>query len=141
MFRPTACLARICLALACLFVSACAWVTLEKGAADVLILPPDRLPAGCESRGTVKVSVLDKVGVLERHDDEVIEDLNILARNYAAERGGDTAVPRGPVTGGERQYEIFRCTETTAPDDADAAEPADDDVEVIPYRGETQDVR
>lgn len=115
--------------------TACSWVALEKGAGEVLVLPPERLPADCESRGKVTVSVLDKVGVLERHADEVIEDLNVLARNYAAEKGGDTAVPRGPVTDGARQYEIFRCTETTTPGGTKAAERADDDVEVIPYRG------
>ncbi|HEX7029636.1 MAG TPA: DUF4156 domain-containing protein [Gammaproteobacteria bacterium] len=115
--------------------TACSWVALEKGAGEVLVLPPERLPADCESRGKVTVSVLDKVGVLERHADEVIEDLNILARNYAAEKGGDTAVPRGPVTTGARQYAIFRCTETTTPGGTEAAERADDDVEVIPYRG------
>ncbi|HEX7048025.1 MAG TPA: DUF4156 domain-containing protein [Gammaproteobacteria bacterium] len=117
------------------FVTACSWVALEKGANDVLVLPPERLTADCESLGNVTVSVAAKVGVLERHDDEVIEDLNILARNYAAEKGGDTAVPHGAVTDGARKYEIFRCTDAAVENDADARESTDDDVEVIPYRG------
>lgn len=118
------------------FVTACSWVALEKGANDVLVLPPERLTADCESLGSVTVSVAAKVGVLERHDDEVIEDLNILARNYAAEKGGDTAVPRGEVTDGARKYEIFRCTDAAAKNDADSQqESSGDDVEVIPYRG------
>lgn len=130
MFRLIA-----CLPLACLFLSACAWVSLEKGAADVLVLPANRLPADCDSLGSVTVSVLDKVGVLERHDEEVIQDLNILARNYAAERGGDTAVPRGPGTNGKREYEIFRCVEDGERGNAEAEpEDAADGVEVIPYR-------
>ena len=129
MFRPLA-----YLPLACLLLSACSWIALEPGAEDVLVLPANRLPADCKSLGTVTVSVLEKVGVLERHDEEVIEDLDVLARNHAATRGGDTAVARGPVTNGERRYEIFRCTDAPAGEKADTAPAADGGVEVIPYQ-------
>lgn len=124
--------------LACLFVlpAACAWVSVDEAARDVLVLPAERLTADCESLGKVTVSVLDKVGVLERHDEEVVQDLNILARNHAATVGGDTAVPLAPAKNGERRYEIFRCT----PGDSSRAgdrveEEKDSKVEVLPYRG------
>lgn len=125
---------------ACLFlpaIAACSWVSVEPGAKDVLVLPAERLTADCESLGIVKVSVLDKVGVLERHDEEVVQDLNVLARNHAAKIGGDTAVPLGPAENGERRYEIHRCTPGDAVDRAgDAAtEATRNNVEVLPYDG------
>ncbi len=113
-------------------LAACSWVTLEKGAGEILVLPPERLTASCESLGKVSVSVLDKVGVLERHDEEVVEDLHVLARNHAAKLGGDTVVPLGPVKDGARRYEIHRCL-----DDAAVTKPVDGgndpNVEVVPY--------
>lgn len=120
--------------LAGLLGSACSWVALEKGAAEVLVLPPERLSADCASLGKVTVSVLDKVGVLERHDEEVIEDLHVLARNHAAKQDGDTVVPLGAVKDGARQYEVYRCmSEPTTK----AAKPSDQEkgVEVVPYTG------
>ena len=119
--------------------TACTWVALEKPAEEVLVLPADRLTPACESKGTVKVSVLDKVGILERHDDEVVEDLDVLARNHAATLGGDTVVRRGPIIEGVRKYEIFRCT-ASGPDAGTNSEPArktdeKPKVEVLPYDG------
>lgn len=120
------------LPLACLLVSACSWVALEPAANEVLVLPANRLPADCESRGLVTVSVVEKVGVLKRHDNEVIEDLDILARNHAAEQNADTVVARGPVEDGARRYEVFRCTEAgEGKAERREAEPAK--VEVVPY--------
>lgn len=133
MSRPTAALP---VALAALLASACSWVALEKGAGDVLVLPPERLGESCASLGKVTVSVLDKVGVLERHDEEVVEDLHILARNHAAKQDGDTVVPLGEVKDGARQYEVFRCmSEPAASDESKPSSSAESGVEVLPYKG------
>lgn len=132
MFRPL-------LLCTLLLSTACTWVALDPEADAVLVLPAERLAPDCESLGKVKVSVLEKVGVLERHDDEVIEDLNVLARNHAAKQQGDTAVARGPVVDGTREYEIYRCTGQAADANDDAATDASSDrnrnVEVLPYDG------
>lgn len=122
------------LALFLLPVTACSWVALDKSAEDVLVLPAARLTAACESKGRVKVSVASKVGVLERHDEEVVEDLHVLARNHAAKQGADTVVTRGPVVEGVREYEIFRCTDG-APQTAAPATEKKKKVEVLPYDG------
>lgn len=124
------------LLLAFLPLAACTWVALEKPAQDVLVLPAERLTPDCKSLNKVKVSVAAGVGVLERHDDEVIEDLDVLARNHAAKRGGDTVVARGPVVDGVREYEVFRCmpeTATASPDEGN--EDRKNKVEVLPYDG------
>ena len=124
------------LLLALLPLVACTWVALDEPAQKVLVLPAERLTADCESLNTVKVSVAAGVGVLERHDEEVIEDLNVLARNHAAQRGGDTVVARGPVVEGVREYEVFRCMPegaTTSPENRNT-EP-ERKVEVLPYDG------
>lgn len=123
------------LGLCCLSAPACTWVALEKPAEDVLVLPAERLPDDCKSLGKVKVSVLDNVGVLERHADEVIRDLDVLARNHAAKQDGDTVVALGPVTDGARQYEVYRCTASAAKNASEKAEPEDNGVEVLPYDG------
>lgn len=123
------------LAFALLPLAACTWVALDKPAEDVLVLPADRLTPACESLGRVKVSVASKVGVLERHDEEVVEDLHVLARNHAAKQGADTAVARGPVVDGVREYEVFRCTEGNARSEAEPVKSKDEKVEVLPYDG------
>lgn len=116
-------------------LSGCTWVALDKPAENVLVLPADRITAGCESRGKVKVSVADRVGVLERHDEEVVEDLHVLARNHAAKQGADTVVPRGPVVNGIREYEVFRCTEGGAKQQPSPSNESQEKVEVLPYDG------
>lgn len=137
LFHLEMLMSRLPLALACCLAAGCSWVTLEKGARDVLVLPAERLAADCVSQGKVTVSVMDKVGVLERHDEEVVEDLDVLARNHAAKQGADTVVARGPVTDGARSYEIFRCMEKPQGERApqDAASPQEENVEVLPYDG------
>src|SRR5690606_359602 len=113
---------------------ACTWVKLEASARDVLVLPAERLAPDCRSLGKVKVSVLDKVGVLARHAEGIVADLDPLARNHAAKVGGATAGPRGPENNGIREYEIFRCTAPSAPGQA-REQPEQNEVEVLPYEG------
>ena len=134
MYRP------LFILLAATPLAACTWVALEDPAKDVLVLPADRLTGECKSQGKVKVSVLDKVGVLERHESEVVDDLDVLARNHAAKQGADTVVRAGKVVDGTRQYEIFRCTKGSAVRTGQAGSDAKDkeekpSVEVLPYDG------
>lgn len=127
------------LPLSLLPVAACTWVALDKPAEDVLVLPAERLTPACESRGRVKVSVASKVGVLERHDEEVVEDLHVLARNHAAKQNADTVVTRGPVVNGVREYEVFRCMEGGTRSEPRPATNKDEKVEVLPYDGGSDD--
>lgn len=129
------CLYRLLSLFAVLATGGCSWVTLEKGADGVLVLPAERITADCKSLGTVTVSVLDKVGVLERHDEEVVEDLHVLARNHAASQGGDTVVPQGEVKDGSRGYAVYRCMSGTAVPKSANQKEKNNEVEVLPYEG------
>lgn len=117
-----------------LLVSACTWVPLEPGAEKVLVLPESRLTPDCVSLGKVTVSVADRVGALERHADEIEEDLQALARNHAAGKQADTVVPAGPVDAGRQTFDVYRCEK---PEEMPRAERQRDDrdepVEVLPY--------
>lgn len=117
-------------ALAAVTLVSCTWVDLKPGAQDVLLLPEARV-ADCRNLGSVKVSVLEKVGFMQRHDEEVAEDLADLARNHAVEKGGDTIAALGPVTDGAQEYGIYRCAGTTAP-----KPDAQDGVETSPYKAD-----
>lgn len=119
-------------ALAVLLAS-CTWVPLEPGAENVLVLPESRLTPQCVSLGKVTVSVADRVGALERHADEIEEDLQALARNHAAGKQADTVVPLGPVENGRQTFGVYRCEK---PEELSRRERQRDDsdaVEVLPY--------
>lgn len=103
----------------------CTWVELKPGAASVQLLPENRV-GDCKSLSTVKVSVLEKVGILERHDDEVAADLADLARNHAIEAGGDTIAALGPITNGTQEFGVYQCGKA-------AETSADSEVETSPY--------
>jgi hypothetical protein len=46
---------------------------------------------------------------MDRKKEKVRLEIETLARNEAAIRGGDTIVPRGPVEAGSRTYDVYRC--------------------------------
>jgi len=91
-----------------LAVAACTWVRPEAGAEDVLVLPESRV-SDCERLGSVEVSVLARVAGMDRHEEEVESDLRVLARNHAAERGGDTVAPLSEIKEGKQRYGIYSC--------------------------------
>ena len=45
---------------------ACTFVKMAPGGQDVRVVSPGQLPAGCEKRGEVEVSVKDRLGPYER---------------------------------------------------------------------------
>ncbi|MDQ6961766.1 MAG: DUF4156 domain-containing protein [Mariprofundaceae bacterium] len=63
----------------------------------------------CKHLGQTTVSVLDKVAFIEREKDSVEENLQILARNSAAEMHGDTIVTASLVNDGKQTYDIYKC--------------------------------
>ena len=65
--------------------------------------------ANCEDKGSVTVSVRDRVAGINRNTGKVGEELATLARNEAARMGGDTIVAAGPEQNGEQVYSVYRC--------------------------------
>ena len=90
-----------------ILVSSCSLVKLSPEGDNVAILTMQEV-AQCTLTGETTVSVLSKVGV-NRSVEKVAKELQILARNWAAERGGDAIVPTSEVEDGERSYNIYRC--------------------------------
>lgn len=89
-------------------LSACAWVSLTPGGERVRVLDANEV-ASCQELGKTRVSLRAKVAGINRNEDQVAKELSMLARNSAADMGGDTVVPAGPVKEGKRTYTIYKC--------------------------------
>ncbi len=89
-------------------LSGCTWVESTDAGQNVRLVSVDQV-GQCKKLGKTTVSVLDKVGFISRSDDKVDEELKILARNSAADMGGDTIVVAGVVSKGEQPFFVYRC--------------------------------
>lgn len=89
-------------------LAGCTWVDTKPGADEVLQLPERRVQS-CEKLGSVEVSVLARVAGLDRHEEEIEQDLQQLARNHAVEKDGDTIAALSEVKEGEQRYGVYRC--------------------------------
>lgn len=97
-------------AAAALGLVGCSFVSVDPGARDVLVLGPERTQQ-CERLGQTRVSVAAKIGFIKRGTPAIREDLENLARNSAAEMGGDTITAESEITEGKQTYGIFNCVE------------------------------
>ena len=70
--------------------------------------------AGCRDIGKVTVSVMSRVGPVDRNDIKVRDELEIMARNQAAQMHADTITPLGDPRDGEQAWEAYSCG-TVAP--------------------------
>ena len=86
----------------------CTFVPLEPAAEGVRVIGESEA-AACQRLGTTHVSVLDRVGIIDRSADKVAAELDVLARNSAAGRGGDAVLRDGAVEEGRRSYVIYQC--------------------------------
>ena len=104
-------------------LSGCTFVKMAPGAEAVRVIAPGQLPAGCERRGEVEVSVKDRLGPYERDEMRVRDELETLARNEAPGLSADTIQPKGPPLDGGQRFIAFRCG-TAVPGRAGAASAA-----------------
>lgn len=107
--RPRAALAAALLAAGAALLPACSFVQMAPGAEEVRVVRAGQLPAGCEKRGEVEVSVKDRLGPYERDELRVRDELETLARNEAPSLAADTIQPKGPPVDGEQRFLAFRC--------------------------------
>lgn len=89
-------------------LGACTWVEVSPQGEDVRVLEPERV-SGCERVGKTTVNTAATVAGLKRHKVKVQDELDTLARNSAAEIGGDTVVRVGEPVDGRQVYEVYRC--------------------------------
>ena len=95
---------------ALLGLSACTWVELTKEGGEVELVEAVNVE-GCQRFGTAGSSVKHEVGVYTRGEEKVTEELVILAKNKAAEMGGDSIVAQGPPVDGSMKFDVYKCGE------------------------------
>jgi len=98
------------LAVVCLFTAAggCSWVKPTDSGARVRVATADEVE-DCDDAGTTHVSVMDKLGVVERKQAKVAKELETLARNSAAQLGGDSVVATTEIVDGTQTFAVYQC--------------------------------
>lgn len=91
-----------------LLLTSCAWVELTSAGKKVRVLDVHEVTT-CKRIGRTTAKVKHSVAGLERKLKAVEENLEMLARNAAAEMGGDTIVIASPVKEGSRQFRVYKC--------------------------------
>jgi len=89
-------------------LSACSFVELTKEGGNVRLIEKGEV-TGCKYLGQVTASVTDRVGIFGRKDESVQENVNTLARNAAAELGGDTVKAAENIKDGKQKFDVYRC--------------------------------
>lgn len=105
-------------------LSACTFVKMAPGGAQVRVVAQGQDMHACEKRGEIDVSVKDRLGPYEREPLKVRDELETLARNEAPDLSADTVQPKSAPQDGGQRFTAFRCG-TVRP--APAATPASSD--------------
>lgn len=89
-------------------LSACSWVPLSTEGEAVSVLAASEA-ANCERLGQTSSKVPHKVGFLKRTESKQAEELATLARNEAANMGGNAIVAAGEPEEGQQRFIVYRC--------------------------------
>ncbi|MFP4682288.1 MAG: DUF4156 domain-containing protein [Ectothiorhodospira sp.] len=95
-------------ALVLALATGCAFVPLTPDGETVRVARPDAI-GDCEHLGSTTATQAERIGPFKRPPESIEEELEHAARNAAAEMGGDTITPRGPVRDGQRTFDVHRC--------------------------------
>ena len=96
-------------ALLILPLAACSWgIKLDSAGKDVRVAWNDDV-SGCRDMGKITVSVLDKVGPVNRSAIKINDELEVMARNEAAGMQADTISPLGEARDGEQSWAAYAC--------------------------------
>lgn len=89
-------------------LTGCSWVELTASGEKVRILSAEEV-RDCKRVGTTTVSLKAKIGAIERKRQKVQDELNILARNGAADLNGNAAVAITSPENGRQVFAVYRC--------------------------------
>jgi len=90
-------------------LAACTWgIKLDSGGEKVRVAWDGNV-GGCKDEGKVTVSVLDRVGPVDRNGLKVSDELEIMARNEAGGMGADTIRPLGEPHDGAQSWGAYTC--------------------------------
>jgi sulfatase maturation enzyme AslB (radical SAM superfamily) len=93
-------------------LSSCTWVETTKEGSEVLLVKSYNVQS-CQHLGSTKATVKHEIGPVTRSEDKVTEELVTLAKNHAADMGGDSIVAAGPMTDGSMTFDVYRCGDST----------------------------
>jgi hypothetical protein len=94
--------------LASVLAGGCSLVQLTPAGAGVRLASAEAVVT-CTSLGRITASVIHEVGFLPRHPDAVQDNINVTARNSAANMGADTVVPASKIVDGKQTFDVYRC--------------------------------
>ena len=95
--------------LATLLIAGCATaLKLSAEGEKVRVLAPSEVET-CRKITNVNTSVTHIVVGIERPEKTVSKELRVVARNRAAELGGDTIVPLTVIDKGQQTFVVYKC--------------------------------
>jgi Domain of unknown function (DUF4156) len=87
----------------------CTWVKLTEPGNGVRVGTVAQA-ASCKKLGATHAKTSTRIAFFSRSPQKIDTELEALARNEAAEMGGDTIVAQGPASSeGRRSFDVFRC--------------------------------
>lgn len=99
---------RVAYGLLFLVLAGCAWVKTSPEGEKVRVLEPAEVES-CKRIGKTMVTGKASVAGIERNQTKVAGELRTLARNGAAEIGGDTVVPVADIKGDTQVFAVYKC--------------------------------
>lgn len=92
-----------------LSLGACSWgIKLDSDAQSVHTAWNGDVSA-CRDLGKVTVSVMDRVGPVDRNQIKVRDELEVLARNSAGQMHADTIKPLAEPSDGSQPWGVYEC--------------------------------
>lgn len=83
-------------------------IGVREGADRVSLAEASQVTA-CQPKGKTIVTVLAKIGIIPRNEQDVEENLYQLAKNNAVDAGADTLVKGESKELGKRLFEMYKC--------------------------------
>ncbi|MFZ2235918.1 MAG: DUF4156 domain-containing protein [Dokdonella sp.] len=129
------------LALVAASLGACSWgIKLDSRGKNVRTAWNNDV-SGCREVGKVTVSVLDRVGPVDRKDIKVRDELEVMARNEAGKMDADTIRPLGEPREGEQTFASYVCGSGKSVDGSRATRREDSKPEQTPAKTETYPIK
>lgn len=118
-----------------LALTACNWgIKLDEGARNVRTAWNGDV-GSCKEQGKVTVSVMNRVGPVDRSDLKVRDELEVLARNEAAKMGADTVKPLGDPREGSQDWAAYTCGTRSLPASRTTTAPPPPPADAAPQGG------
>jgi hypothetical protein len=89
-------------------LGACSWVKLTPEGEKVRVLSQNEV-SSCKKLGKTTSTLKDKIAGMSRKQAKVQKEMQALARNSAADMGGDTVVAVTEIKDGRQTFEVYKC--------------------------------